>query len=197
MAPQRTIATVQPVTGWRRWGLTATVALVLLVLAPAGAATGQAVTEPPVCAGTAQVDVVFVGRVTTIVDDLVTFSVSEVRKGGVNGDTITVEYPTKYNARELDVGGDYLVPLVDETGASAAGAPRSFVDTAEIDACGSRGTLQSDGSAIDTGAFAGVSDSLVSYGAGLVAVVAGVLVLLVLLGRFLDRRSRYRKTIRL
>jgi hypothetical protein len=197
MASKRTIGNVQPVTGWLRWVLTAGIALLLLVLAPAATATAQAVTEPPGCAGTASVEVVFVGRVTDLVDDLVTFSVSEVRRGTLDGDTISVRYPTKYNARELEAGEDYLVPLVDASGASAVGVPKSFVDTAEIDACGSRGTLHADGSAIDTGAFAGVGHTVASYAGWTALIVAGILVVLVLLGRFLDRRSRYRKPVRL
>ena len=188
---------MQSVTRWPQWLLAPAIAALLLALSPAGGAGAQAVTEPSACAVSGTPGTVFVGRVTKIVDEVVTFGVSEVRSGAVAGKTIAVRYPTRYNARELEVGDDYLVPLVDPTGARAVGAPRSFVDTAEIDSCGSRGTRHADGSPIDTGAFAGVGDTVSSYGAWTAVVVVTALVLLVLLGRFLDRRSRYRKTVRL
>jgi hypothetical protein len=197
MASKRTIAGVQPVTRRPRWLLAAAVAVFLLTVPVAGAAGAQEVTEPSPCAGSGAADTVFVGRVTTIVDSVVTFTVSEVRSGEVADRTIAVRYPTRYNARELEVGDDYLVPLVDPTGAPAVGSPRSFVDTAEIESCGSRGTRHPDGSPIDTGAFAGVGDTVARYGVWTAVVVVTVLVLLVLLGRFLDRRSQYRKTVRL
>ena len=197
MAPKRTIAGVQPVTRRPRWLLAPAIAVLLLTFPVAGVAGAQEITEPSACTRSAAADTVFVGRVTTIVDDVVTFAVSEVRSGEVADETIAVRYPTRYNARELEVGDDYLVPLVDPTGARAVGVPRSFVDTAEIDSCGSRGTRHADGSPIDTGAFAGVGDTVASYGVWTAVVVVTVLVLLVVLGRFLDRRSRYRKTIRL
>jgi hypothetical protein len=150
------------------------------------------------CVASRPIDVVFVGRVTSITDDEVTFAVSDVRSGRVPGDTITVKYPSRYNARKLRVGKDYVVPLVDvESGASAVGEPRSFVDTAELGTCASTGTRNADGTAIDTGAMARVGPTLATYGAWAAAVVGGALVVLVLLGRFLDRRSRYRKTVRL
>ena len=165
--------------------------------APAGAQ--QPAPQPNDCAASRPIDVVFVGRVTAIADDLVTFSVRDVRSGDIDGDSLAVRYPSRYNARELEVGEDYLVPLVDVvTGASAtATEPRSFVDTAELGTCGSNGTRLPDGSPIDTGTLAGVGPTVVRYGAWAAALVAGVLVLLVLFGRFLDRRSRYRKPVRL
>jgi hypothetical protein len=195
MTDQRTIASVQ-VTTWPSRILAAVVALVVL-----GTATGAHAQEDgdePECTATAPIDVVFVGRATAMNDDLVTFVVSEVRSGRVEGETITVRYPSRYNARELEVGEDYLVPLVDvATGASALEEPRSYVDTAELGTCASGGTRMADGSPIDTGALAGVGPALTTYGAWAAAVLAGLLALLVVLGRFLDRRSRYRRWIRL
>jgi hypothetical protein len=199
MATKRTIAGVQPVTRPPRWLLAHAIAVLLLTLSVAGAGRvgAQEITEPSACAGSPETDTVFVGRVTTIEDGLVTFAVSEVRSGSVAHQTIAVRYPTRYNARELEVGDDYLVPLVDPTGVPALGVPRSFVDTAEIESCRSRGTVHVDGSPIDTGAFAGVGHTVATYGVWTAVAVVALLVLLVVLGRFLDRRSRYAKAVRI
>jgi hypothetical protein len=173
--------------------------IAVLPMVVAGPASAQAVDpDTASCVASHPIHVVFVGRVTSIVDDEVTFTVSEVRSGKVPGRTIAVRYPSRYNARELHVDHDYLVPLVDvTTGASAVGEPTSFVDTAQMKTCAAGGTRLPDGSPIDTGALARVGPTAATYGAWAAAVVAGMLVLLVVFGRFLDRRSRYRKPIRL
>jgi len=175
----------------------ATIAFLALAAAPVAAQESD--TPTTACTASRPVDVMFVGKVTSITDDQVTYSVTRVRSGEVPGHRITVRYPTRYNAEKLEVGHSYLVPLVDAaTGASARGEPKSFVDTAEVSACGTGGgTRLPDGSAIDTSAMSGIKPTLVRYGAVAAVVVAAVLVLLVLLGRFLDRRSRYRKPVRL
>jgi len=194
-ADQRTIAAVQRVT---RWLVVASLPLLALAAA-APAAAQESDTPTTACTAARPVDVEFVGRVTSIADEQVTYSVTGVRSGEVAGRTITVRYPTKYNAEKLEVGHSYLVPLVDvTTGASAHGKPKSYVDTAEVTACGTGGgTRLPDGSDIDTSSMSGIKPTLVRYGAWTAVMIAAVLVLLVLFGRFLDRRSRYRKPVRL
>jgi hypothetical protein len=177
----------------------ATFPLITVAALAAGPAAAQETDTPTTaCTASRPVDVEFVGKVTSITDDQVTYSVTKVRSGKV-GHTITVRYPTKYNAEKLEVGHSYLVPLVDAvTGASSHGEPKSFVDTAEVSACGTGGgTREADGSAIDTSAMAGIKPVLVHDGIWAAVLVAAVLALLLLLGRFQDRRSRYRKSVRL
>jgi hypothetical protein len=182
--------------------VTASIAVVAFAVAalPAAAPAAAQESDTPTTACTASqpVDVVFVGKATSITDAQVTYSVTTVRSGNLPRRTITVRYPTKYNAEKLEVGQSYLVPLVDAaTGASAQGEPKSYVDTAEISACGTGGgTRHADGSAIDTSAMAGIKPTLARYGVRAAVIVAAGLVLLVLLGRFQDRRSRYRKSVR-
>jgi hypothetical protein len=68
---------------------------VLLVLVVARPAAAQESPVPTDCVGSARVEVIFVGRVSAIVDDLVTFAISEVRSGRVDSPTVTVRYPTR------------------------------------------------------------------------------------------------------
>ena len=158
MAAKRTIAGVQPVTRWPRWLLAAAVAVLLLAFPRGrrrrGAGDHRAVAPAP---ARRAADIVFVGRVTTIVDDVVTFAVSEVRSGDVGRQDDRRPVPDavqrpRAGGRPTTTWCRWSTPPAPPR----SGTPRSFVDTAEIDACGSRGTRHADGSPIDTGAFAGV-----------------------------------------
>jgi len=160
-------------------------AIAFLLVGEAGRAGAQEPTPTEPCTE-AESTVVFVGRTTAIVDDVVTFRVLEVRTDDEElvGDDVEVVYASEYNARELVVDGTYLV--------FATGSPelRSVVPTAEIDVCG-QSTLHADGARIDTGTLTGVKDRFPRLAQSATVVVVVALVALVILGRFFDRRSRY------
>ena len=159
----------------------------LALAATPASAQAPPTTDPAAACKKVQPSVVFVGTATTIVDDTVTFSVTDVRTGeGRSGTSVDVRYPTEFNARKLVVGTSYRVAATSKQDQLS-----SIVPTAQDSACG-QSTRFASGAAIDTGALVGVK----AQGPALIKKVGlgvlGTLVLLVLLGRVFDRRSRYR-----
>lgn len=156
---------------------------------PAGAQTPTTIDPLTACAAI-QPTIVFVGTATDRAREVVTFTIEEIRSGdGSAGTEIEIAYPTQYNAAELELQSSYLV-----TAAIVDGDLHSVVQTADITACG-QSTKYADGSRIDTGVLVGVKQQGPRLAALIAAGVAAALVVLVLLGRFFDRRSRYREQI--
>lgn len=152
---------------------------------PAGAQTPSTVSDAGRCSKVRPA-AVFVGRIRSILEDVVTFDVSRVRSGDVEpGTPVDVQYPNQFNARKLIDGDAYLVS------ATKAGSQLvSLVPTAQLTAC-AQSTRQADGSPIDTATLAGARDQFPKLARSVGLVVLALLVGLVLLGRFFDRRSRY------
>lgn len=88
------------------------VVALLVVLALLWVPTGCDTTSTCDCAAPVWPFVSFVGEVVTIEDDLVTFSVTDVRSGLVDDTTAAVRY-LEGSARELRVGRSYLVGAYD------------------------------------------------------------------------------------
>jgi len=164
-------------------------AVALVGLGGADPAAAQAPTTVDAAAQCAKVkpSVIFVGTVTRLVNEVVSFRVERVRSGaGQPGTTVEVEYPTEFNARKLLLGVEYRVAAVD-----GKDGLLSVVPTAQIRACG-QSTRHADGSSIETGALVGVKATLPGLAKRIGIGVLGALVLLILVGRVFDRRSRYR-----
>ena len=158
----------------------------LVLLASPASAQAPVTTDPAVACKKVQPSVVFVGTVTTIIDDTVTFAVTDVRSGeGRAGTTVDVRYPTEFNARKLEVGTSYRVAATSKQDQLSSAVP-----TADETACG-QNTRFASGASIDTGALVGVKAQgpalLKKIGLG----VFVALVVLILIGRVFDRRSRY------
>ena len=143
-------------------------------------------TTPPVQCSKVVPTVVFRGTVTSISGSIVTFDVTAVVSGtGASGTSVPIVYPTEYNARKLAKGAAYRVAATTDDGHLL-----SVVPTAQITACG-QSTRHADGTAIDTSALAGVKQLLPRDAERVGLGVLAVLVVLILIGRVFDRRSRY------
>ena len=157
MASKRTIAGVQSVTGWSQWLLAPRSPLLLALAHRWRRGAGGHGADRRASRGAP--GTVFVGRVTTIVDDVVTFGVSEVRSAGRRRDDHravpdAVQRPRARGGRRLP-----RCPSVDPTGA-APSVPCGRSWTRPRSSRAARGTRHADGSPIDTGAFAGVGRTI-------------------------------------
>lgn len=138
------------------------------------------------CSKRTRATVEFVGRVTAIEGSNVAYRILSVTSGTAGVDAIKVEYPGDDNVRFVEANRSYRVAAH-----IVGGRYRSVVPTAQNE-CGTVRTDHANGSAIDTGTFAGVKDRLPGIARTLAIVVAAALLVLILVGRVFDRRRAYR-----
>jgi hypothetical protein len=154
--------------------------------APApGATTAPPTTIPAGCTAAPAATAQFVGKVISGTDELVTFSVTQLRAGTLPGTDVTVDYTASDDRRFLETGHSYLVVASTDPESSRLVSkvrrPRE-----EPTACAQFDpiyTRHADGSAIDSSLLAGMKGKWGEVGMAFLiptAVVFAVLIALVI-----------------